>query len=295
MKNIIFQLFALSIFLSFYQAPILGQEYLSLYPDPVLADSVPRIFAPGIISKELAHDEGIAFSPNGKQIFFTRSIADEEGERQSFLLYLEKKGDKWSKPAKPSFASDVNESDPSFSRDGQVLYFFSERRKPGISPYIGEIWQVVRSNGNWGKPRYNENILNASWINSLSSTSDGTLFFSSYRDNKIGIYYSELKNGKYQNPVFLPEEVNSIPGATNPFISADGETLLFEGQALGYGNTELYISFKTSEGHWTPGRKLGKTVNKTLTETTPALSPDGKYLFFTREGDIYWVRIEYVF
>ena len=275
--------------------PVQGQDYLSKYPDPVFPDSVPRIFAPGVISERMSHEEGIAFSPGGKEIFFTRSVADEEGEEEISILFLEKKGEKWTSPEPPSFASESNESEPAFSHDGKALFYFSERRKPGITPYIGEIWKVTRSNGRWSRPNYHENILNASWINSISTTSNGTLYYSSYRNKKMGIYYSEVQNGKYQQPVYLPEEINSVPGATHPFISPDGETLIFEGQALGYGNSELYISFKTSKGHWTPAQKLNETISKTLTETNPTLSPDGKYLFFTRNSDIYWVRIEYVF
>lgn len=295
MKKIIYG-YILSLILTFlFLSPIHGQEYLSQYPDPVLADSIPRIFAPGIISKKMSHEEGIAFSPGGKEIFFTRSVADEQGEEESSILFLERKGEKWTSPESPSFASEYNESEPAFSHDGQSLFYFSERRKPGITPYIGEIWKVSRSNGRWSRPRYHENILNAGWINSISTTSEGTLYFSSYRDKKIGIYYSEYINGKYQEPVYLPKEINSVPGATNPFISSDGNTLVFEGQALGYGNTEVYISFKTSEGYWTPAQKLNETINKTLTETNPGLSPDGDYLFFTRQSDIYWVRIEYIF
>ncbi len=268
-----------------------SQEYL----DPLIPDSIPRLFAPGLISTENNHEEGIAFSPDGKEIFFTRYLTDEEGEKQSFLLYLRKEGDTWTKAAKPSFASKSNESEPAFSNDGQSLFFFSERRKPGITPFIGEIWKVERTNGSWGKPRYHENILNASWINSISSTSEGTLYFSSFRDKKMGIFYSELKNGTYQEPVYLPKEINSVAGATNPFISADENILVFEGQTSGYGNTDLYISFKTSQGVWTPAQKLNENINKTRTETNPALSPDGKHLFFTRKGDVYRVRIEYIF
>jgi Tol biopolymer transport system component len=276
-------------------APLFAQNFLKEYGEPLIPDSIPRVFAPGKISVPNSEEEGIAFSPDGSEIFFTRNTADEEGEKISSLLYLKRQGETWSDPRRPAFASKANESEAAFSEEGKSLFYFSERRKPGITPYIGEIWKVSRSENRWGSPRYHENTLNAAWINSISLTESGRLYFSSYRDKKMGIYYSDKINGEYQDPVYLPDAINSVAGATRPFISADESMLLFEGQTLGYGNTELYISFRTDDGIWTPAQKLNSNVNKTKTETNPSFSPDGKYLFFTREGDIYWVRIEYIF
>ena len=272
-----------------------SQENLFGYPDPVLPDSVPRIFAPGLISLADAHEEGLAFSPDGNEILFTREMIDDKDENHSTILQLKRKGNSWSPPRPAPFTTDANDSEPAFGKDGKRLYFFSERRKPGITSYIGEIWVSRKYSGGWGRPTYPQNILNETWINSISSTQEGRLYFSSYRDRRIGIFYSDMINGKYREPVFLPPEINSVAGANRPFITPNDNILVFEGKSSGYDYSELYISFKTSRGIWEPAKKMNSTINKTKTETNPSLSPDGKYLFFTRNGDIYWIKIEYVF
>jgi Tol biopolymer transport system component len=292
MTKIYFPIYLLFLF-SFLS--LHAQDENFLYPDPVLPDSVPRVFAPEFISLEGLHEEGICFSPSLDEIFFTSISENDKGEKVSTIMWLTRNGNTWSPIKKAPFTSKSNESEPAFSDAGDHLFFFSERRKPGITPYIGEIWQTHKLNGKWGNPVYKENILNETWINSVTTTAGGYIFFSSFRNKNMGIFYSEKVNGEYQEPVYLPNEVNSVAGATNPFISRDGNTLVFEGQSTGYGNTDLYISFRTSTGLWTPAIKLNENINKTKTETNPSLSPDGKYLFFTREGDLYWVRIEYVF
>jgi Tol biopolymer transport system component len=271
-----------------------AQENLFKYPDPVLPDSVPRIFAPGLISLSDSHEEGICFSPDGMEIFFTRK--DTVDDKYRSVIYHQKRTNQaWSPVRSASFTTNANDSQPAFSGDGQTLYFFSERRKPGITSYIGEIWLSTKNRGNWNKPVYPENILNETWITSVSSTKEGRLYFSSYRNKQIGIFYSEKIKGIYQDPVYLPKEINSIAGASNPFITPDDSIIVFEGKPTGYDYTELYISFKTSKGIWEPAQKLNDSINHNKTETNPSISPDGKYLFFTRDGDIYWVRLEYVF
>jgi len=272
-----------------------AQEQFFIYPDPVLPDSLPGIFAPGLISLPDNHEEGLAFSPDGKEIFFTRILTDEDDVSQSIIFCLKKSGNSWSLVKQAPFTSETNDSEPAFGKDGKQLYFFSERRKPGITPYIGEIWISEKYSKGWGKATYSEDILNEAWINSVSSTINGRLYFSSFRSNQIGIFYSDIHGGEYQEPVYLPKEINSIAGATNPFIAPNDSILVFEGKSKGYQHSELYISFKTTEGIWEPAHKLNEKINLTKTETNPSLSPDGKYLFFTRNGDIYWVRIEYIF
>lgn len=55
------------------------------------------------------------------------------------------------------------------------------------------------------------------------------------------------------------------------------------------GPEGLFVSFRTPEGTWTESR----AINLGMQAGTPAVSPDGKYLFFTAgergKSDIYWV------
>jgi hypothetical protein len=57
---------------------------------------------------------------------------------------------------------------------------------------------------------------------------------------------------------------------------------------------DLYIARRQPDGSWTDPVSLGETVNSPTQERFPAVSTDGKYLFFTRytpgyDEDVYWV------
>jgi len=59
------------------------------------------------------------------------------------------------------------------------------------------------------------------------------------------------------------------------------------------GNGDLYISFRQPDGTWTEPRNLGPDVNTKGYDFAPSLSPDGQYLFFTRDeggtGNVHWI------
>lgn len=62
----------------------------------------------------------------------------------------------------------------------------------------------------------------------------------------------------------------------------------------GYGDSDLYISFRNEDGSWGKGINMGDTINTEIEEGYASITPDGKYLFFNRfpergKADIYWV------
>jgi hypothetical protein len=57
----------------------------------------------------------------------------------------------------------------------------------------------------------------------------------------------------------------------------------------GFGNWDLYASFRAAAGGWGPLVNLGSAVNTEAAEAGASFSPDGKHLFFSRAGDIFWV------
>ena len=53
------------------------------------------------------------------------------------------------------------------------------------------------------------------------------------------------------------------------------------------GGKGMYISFKKEDGTWTQPKNTKPSTG--LYGSLAALSPDGKYLFYSSGGDIYWV------
>lgn len=51
----------------------------------------------------------------------------------------------------------------------------------------------------------------------------------------------------------------------------------------------LDISFKKKDGSWTKLVNMEKILKRNIIGGCPYVSPDGKYFFFTRKSDIYWV------
>lgn len=57
----------------------------------------------------------------------------------------------------------------------------------------------------------------------------------------------------------------------------------------------MFVAFRSAEGGWGEAFNLGDEINTPATNFCPALSPDGKYLFFATNRDIYWVSAEVIY
>jgi hypothetical protein len=106
---------------------------------------------------------------------------------------------------------------------------------------------------------------------------------------------SRFADGRYQDPVNLGAPVNSELDESAPFIAPDQSYLLFVRMQApeNIGMVDLFVSFRSADGSWTPPRNLGPPVNSPSNEICPIVSPDGRYLFFNsfRNGnaDNYWM------
>jgi hypothetical protein len=71
----------------------------------------------------------------------------------------------------------------------------------------------------------------------------------------------------------------------------------------GLGETDLYLTLRRPDGAWTKARNLGSKINSGYFEFGARISPDKKYMFFTRSNgwfenpyhdtsDIYWVELK---
>ncbi len=259
-----------------------------IYPDTLYPGPDPEKFGEGIISTDNLRETSICFSQDGKEIFFTR--ARDTTAQQFEIFTLRMHNAEWSSPSRAPFNGKDSDYDPGLSADGNRIWFISERRKPDILSYIGEIWYSERKVGKWGKPVYPQNILNETWIAYPVEVPGPRLFFSSYRERKIGIYHADWLNGNFTEPVFLPESVNRVPGASQAFVDPSQNYLFFTAHPMGHGKTFLYVSLKDENGNWTEALPLNDKINLTGTECYPRVSPDGRFLFFSRHGDIYWVE-----
>ena len=135
---------------------------------------------------------------------------------------------------------------------------------------------------------------------SFNFSSNGNLYFDLGGPNESGkwdwkIYFSEFKNGSYSEPVLMDDKINKGNINQNPYISPDESFLIFSSWLDGnLGGGDLYISFKDKNGKWTEPFNMGDKINTGSQERSASISPDGKYLFFTRHNkdtfqDLYWI------
>jgi hypothetical protein len=83
----------------------------------------------------------------------------------------------------------------------------------------------------------------------------------------------------------------------HPFIAPDESYLIWDSKREGgYGDTDLYISFRQKDGSWGPAINMGANVNSDKWDAYASVTPDGKYILFNRRidnntdnVDIYWV------
>lgn len=257
-----------------------------------LPGKIPVVFARGIISAEDKEHWAPRFSPDGDEVFWWSIRQDNNDKWFDFHKTMRRVGGEWAAPEKSSF-----DNAPIFSPDGKRLYFGG--RKEGDDPYF-----IEKQDGVWGKPNCISIVTRFPEIRFAyfpSITRNGTLYFMGYLKEQwcdLGIYRAERINGEYAKPELLPPGINTLKGIRNwtPYIAPDESYLIFcSTRGLPASDQgDLFVCFRQPNGSWTDPVSLGDPINTKELERFPAVSTDGKYLFFTRDTpgndeDVYWV------
>ncbi len=80
-------------------------------------------------------------------------------------------------------------------------------------------------------------------------------------------------------------ELNSEEWESQPSISSDGNFIIFTSTRKGgYGDKDLYISYRGEGGRYQTPMNLGSAINTSESESSPFIAPDGKTLFFSSDG-----------
>jgi ankyrin repeat protein/glyoxylase-like metal-dependent hydrolase (beta-lactamase superfamily II) len=249
----------------------------------------PVVFAPGIVSTAENFEFSIAFSPDGKEIYFTRRKT-LGGLNTMMVCRLEKNG--WTAPEEAAFCKGFASNEPHITADGKKLYFGCNRQRPGAERAEYGIWVTERTATGWGEPRYHGPGMY------VSSTRKGDLYMTDVTNIAgSGLVRYPLLNGAYGAPEKIAGAVNEPTWAAHSFIAPDESYIVFDtysrpgGQG---GEGDLYIVFRKPDGSWSDAFNLGDTINTPGTNFCPMVSPDGKYLFYTSSRDICWVSAEVI-
>jgi len=261
----------------------------------------PELFAPGIISTCREHSAAM-FTPDGNEIWFGRMFPQE-------ICFAKIDNGRWTEPQTAPFSGKYNDLYPVLSPDGTGLFFSSDRPvgSSGESLRRGEVdlWVADRIDDGWSEPRHLGETINFGRRTSCGSVAaNGNLYFttSTVADNSAEIYRSVLADGVYSAPESLAE-LNSPQPDHCPFVAPDESYLIFSSFRGGFGRSDLFISFRTSDGPWSEPVNMGAKINSAQKDEYPFVTPDGRYLFFNSNrpsalndttipdgpGNIYWV------
>ncbi len=239
----------------------------------------PTIFADGIITTEYHEHSSPAFSPDGKEVYW--SVFYNFWGPQ-VIVFMRNEGDRWTGPEVAPFSGQYSDGGPCLSPDGRKLFFESRRPLHEGDPYTGEtdLWVVERAGDGWGEPKNLGMEVNSDkWERGPSISDNGNLYFCSMRDGGHGgmdLYRSRLVDGHYGQPENLGDVINTSGHESFPFIAPDESYVIYESDSR-----DLRISFRNDDDSWSEPRSMAEELGFTeVPDRFPRLSNDGKYLFF---------------
>ncbi|MGA0557493.1 hypothetical protein ACO2Q8_12625 [Larkinella sp. VNQ87] len=277
-----------------FAGSLLAQPTTPMYLNQKPPGMVPVVFAPDLVSLKDHYEYGSVFSKDGKEFYYAVII-----NKKPQIRCIRFEQNAWTAP-KTVIGSDKYEyNDPFLSPDEKRLYFISDRAVDGKGEKKDfDIWYIERTKDGWS----NEPITAGPAINTdkneyyMSFTKTGTMYFSSNggtnatTDKNYDIRFSPYAGGKFQPGRKVADAVNTEHYEADVFVSPDENYIIFCAERPdGLGAGDLYISFKSKTGAWQKAKNMGKVINTDSYEFCPFVTPDGKYLFFSRSGDIFWV------
>ena len=254
--------------------PVLEGPYLGQKPPGMTAEP----FAPGVISKEGWELEGV-FAPGMNEFYFTT-----RRNEKSTVIGFRQENNVWAKYLEFPRSGEVT-----FSPDGKRMHMAK-----GYKDRIGDEWSERKSLGDM----FDREDLG---IMRLSASANGTYVFDDYKSGDV-IRISTLRDGKRQEPEEMGAVVNTGEWTAHPFIAPDESYLIWDSERDGgYGDSDLYISFRQMDGSWGPAINMGDKVNSDKWDAYASVTSDGKYILFNRgidddndNVDIYWVDAQII-
>ena len=253
---------------SVLEGPYIGQKPPGLTPEP---------FVPSVASTE-HRDWGGSFTPDMKEYYFTRRN-NKSGE--SSKVVFKSVNNIWHESeAEPKVGGFI-------SPDGKTMHSgrrYRERTDDGWSEFksLGPMFDRE----DWGIMR-------------LTASAKGTYVFDDYKSNDV-IRISSIKDGKREEPKLLGKHINTGKWTAHPFIAPDESYIIWDSERDdGYGNSDLYITFRQPDDSWGDAINMGNTINTDGDDGGGKVSPDGKYFFFCRRCnpphfEIMWVDAQII-
>lgn len=199
--------------------------------------------------------------------------------------------------------SPYDEQNPVFSPNREI--FFSRGFHPdnvGGPTDFGDVWMSKKdSKGVWQKPQH---------VSDLSSSGNDVLigfldaltalvYHSGNNEKRQGIHqYSRFGNSwNYVKPIEMGNFKNNGIHFSGRLLAEQNIIVMSMNSYGSFGNEDIYISFRQSEGTWSSPFNMGPNINSFAQEQTPYLSADLQTVYFStnvhgnrRGKDIYFAQ-----
>jgi hypothetical protein len=271
----------------FAVGPYLGQTP----PGPIA-----KVFAPGLISDTRQHQgEGwVSFSADGNTFCFYRN----------WYVYITENTDQgWTVPQVIK-SIPYKVTSPCLSPDANSIYF-NKRYYPSRR---WSLHRCMRTSQGWSLPQeLGPPLSDSGAAGGFSLAADNSIYFWGWKKAKLGGFWvAPFVDNTWSQTIEIPVNVGGNLRGHHPGIAPDNSFLVFYSVKPGVPRgteTNLYLTLRRPDGTWTKPRNMGPRINTGYYEYFARISPDKKYLFFTRANgwgenpyrdtsDIYWVELK---
>ena len=244
----------------------LGQELPGLQPEPFAVDVLPFGAMAGTFSPDLMEFYFNLPGSGGRAAIAGLRLIEGEWTSVEFII--------------------SHAFEPHISPSGDRMFFVIEDGAGGGQGYVS-----IRGETDWGEPQILPESVNGAthFPMYFTSTLDGTLFWTKLSSD-VMLVSAPFADGAYEPARSLGFALNAQRACSHPGVAPDGSYVLFDVEDQ--GQTDIYVSFATNVGGWTPARKVSELADPRALEMAPSVSPVGDVIFFVRMADdmgIYWI------
>ena len=281
----------------FAKGPYLGQTP----PGPVA-----QVFAPGLIcdTRPRQWEAWPSFSADGNTFCFNRLR----------YVYVTENTDKgWTTPKRIE-SIPYHSVTCCLSPDANSIYVRCdslsqlEQRRIPLRQRKYSLRCCTRTSEGWSLPQeLGPPFSTSGQYGGFSVAADNSIYFWGWKKAKLGGFWvAPFVDNTWSQAIEIPVNVGGNLRGHHPGIAPDKSFLVFYSVKPGVPRgteTNLYLTLRRPDGTWTKPRNMGPRINSGYYEWGARISPDKKYMFFTRStgwdlrpvcdtGDIYWVELK---
>jgi len=293
----------LAVFLAVGSIQVFGKPFaVGPYLGQTPPGPIAKVFAPGLIcdTRPQTWESGGTFSADGNTFCFMRLGG---------VFITENTDQGWTTPKR---IESIRESrlapwSVCLSPDANSIFFTRALIKP-LS--LRNIYRCDRTAHGWTVPKaLGPPLSSPAKELTCSIAANNSMYFGSTRKGlekpwgRSFIWVAPFVDNTWQRATYISLNNLQQGGADCPGIAPDESFMVFTAKDLpgGCGHRDLYLTLRRADGTWSKHRNLGPRINSSYIEYNPMISPDKKYLFFTRSNgwdprkysaDIYWVELK---